>query len=128
MGNAARSRPLGQVFSVVAAAFALAGLAGCGATVPPPTDRLAATDAAIRSAHELGAQTDPQASLHLKLAEDQRHHARKLMTEGEHDRANLILQRASSDAELAVMLTKERAAKSEAQKTHEQLNTNTTGK
>src|SRR4051812_48332683 len=96
-------------------------MAACGASMQPPTDRLASTDAAIRSARELGANNDPQAALHLKLADDQVLQARHLIREGENKRADRILQRASSDAELAVMMTRERAAKTEAEKAHESL-------
>lgn len=106
--------------------IALAGLtaAACGGSYPQPTERLASTEAAIRSAKELGAQNDPQASLHVKLAEEQVQNAKHLIHEDENKRADLVLQRASSDAELAVMMTKERSAKTAAQKARENLNTN----
>jgi hypothetical protein len=95
-----------------AAVLALAGgLIGCGSSMQPATDRLASTDAAIRSARELGAEQDPQAALHLKLADEQVAQARHLMREGENKRADFVLQRASSDAELAVVLTREKNAK-----------------
>jgi len=103
----------------------LAGLvAACGSSMQPPTDRLASTDAAIRSARELGAQSDPQAALHLKLADEQMAQARTLMKDGDNKRADLVLQRASSDAELAVMMTKERNAKADADKAKQHLNQN----
>lgn len=96
-----------------AAVLALAGgLVACGSsTLQPAQDRLASTDAAIRSARELGAEQDPQASLHLKLADEQVAQARHLMRDGDNKRADFVLQRASSDAELAVMLTREKNAK-----------------
>ena len=104
-------------------AVVLAGLvAACGSSIQPPTDRLASTDAAIRSARELGAQSDPQAALHLKLADEQVAQARTLMKDGENKRADLVLLRANSDAELAVMITKERNAKSEADQARQVLN------
>ena len=57
---------------IVLTSLAFAALAvACGPSMQPPTDRLASTDAAIRSARELGAQSDPQAALHLKLADEQ---------------------------------------------------------
>ncbi|MFO0735853.1 MAG: DUF4398 domain-containing protein [Labilithrix sp.] len=111
--------------NIVLSMIALAGLtAACGGSYPQPTERLASTEAAIRSAKELGAQNDPQAGLHVKLAEEQMQSAKALIREDENKRADLVLQRASSDAELAVMITKERAAKSEAQKAHDNLNAN----
>jgi hypothetical protein len=87
----------------------------------PPTERVAATDAAIRSARELGAEREPQAALHLKLADDQSQLARNLIRNGENKRADLVLQRAGSDAELAIMLVRERNAKMEEAKAKQSL-------
>jgi len=95
--------------------------AACGASFPPPNDRLASAEAAARSARELGADKDPNASLHLKLAEEQLEQAKKLVND-DNKRADLVAQRASSDAELAVMLAKEKNAKAEAQKASERVN------
>jgi len=108
-------------------AFA-ASVAACGSSFRPPTDRLAASEAAIRSAKELGAQDDPQAALHVKLADDQVATARSLMRDGENRRADVVLQRAKADAELAVMLTREKAAKTDAQRARETLETQRSGK
>jgi len=96
--------------------------AGCGSSLPPPSDRLATAEAASRSARELGADHEPKAALHLKLAQEQIDQAKKLMTDGDNKRADLVLQRASSDAELAVMLAKENNASTEAQKAKEKVN------
>jgi hypothetical protein len=104
----------------VAIGFA-ATLLGCGASVGPPVERLASTDAAIRSARELGATSDPQASLYLKLADDQAAQARRLINTGDNDAADRMLMRARSDAELSVMLTRERAAKTQADQSKERL-------
>jgi hypothetical protein len=106
--------------------FAL--LAGCGSSLPPPSDRLASAEAASRSARELGADKEPKAALHLKLAQEQIDAAKKLMTEGDNKRADLVLQRASSDAELSVMLAKENNASSEAAKAKEKVNQMKSGK
>ena len=103
-------------------------VAACGSSMAAPNERLASTDAAIRSARELGAQNDPQAALHLKLADEQAQQARTLMQDGDNKRADLVLQRASSDAELAVMIAKEKAAKTEAAKSHEVLDAKKAGK
>ena len=114
--------------TIVLSMIALAGLtAACGGSYPQPTERLASTEAAIRSAKELGAQNDPQAALHVKLADEQVATAKSLIKDEENKRADLVLQRASSDAELAVMLTKERSAKTEAEKANENLNTQKQG-
>ena len=101
---------------------------GCGSSLPPPSDRLATAEAASRSARELGADKDPKAALHLKLAQEQIDQAKKLMTDGDNKRADLVLQRASSDAELSVMLAKENNASSEAAKAKEQVTQMKAGK
>jgi len=97
--------------------------AACGSSFPQPTERLASTEAAIRSAKELGADNDPQAALHVKLADEQLQAAKGLIKNEDNQRADLVLQRASGDAELALMMAKERAAKAEAQKAQEKLRT-----
>ncbi len=100
----------------------------CGSSLPPPSDRLASAEAASRSARELGAEREPKAALHLKLAQEQIDAAKKLMTDGDNRRADLVLQRASSDAELSVMLAKEHNARGEADKAQERLKTMKSGK
>lgn len=117
--------PLAPAAVVLAAVL---GLAGCGSSLPPPSDRLASAEAASRSARELGADKEPKAALHLKLAQEQIDQAKKLMGDGDNKRADLVLQRASSDAELAVMLAKENNASSEATKAKEKVNQMKTGK
>lgn len=89
---------------------------GCGSSLPPPSDRLASAEAASRSARELGADKEPKAQLHLKLASEQIEEAKKLMADGDNKRADMVLQRANADAELAVWLAKESTAKGEAEK------------
>ena len=108
--------------------FAVFSLAGCGSSLPPPSDRLATAEAASRSARELGADREPKAALHLKLAQEQIDQAKKLMSDGDNRRADLVLQRASSDAELSVMLAKENNASGEAQKAKEKVNAMKSGK
>lgn len=109
-------------------ALSVSSLVGCGGSIPPPNDRLAGAEAASRSARELGADKEPKAALHLKLAQEQIDQAKKLMTEGDNKRADLVLQRASSDAELSVMLAKENTANGEAAKAKEKVNQIKAGK
>jgi hypothetical protein len=97
-------------------------LAACGSSIPPPADKLASAEAAARSARELGADREPKAQLHLKLASEQIDQAKKLMNDGDNGRADLVLQRASADAELAVMLAKENTARSEADSAKARVN------
>ncbi len=99
---------------------ALMTLAGCG-SYPPPADKMATTTAATRSAEELGANKSPQAEFHLKLAQEQLADAKKLMADGENKRAEYVLSRANSDAELAVTLAREATMKAEAQKAQDDV-------
>lgn len=103
-------------------------LVACGGGFPPPSDRLASAEAAARSASELGAGKEPKAALHLKLAQEQIDQAKAMMKDGDNKRADLILQRAGSDAELSVMLAKENNANAEVQKAKERVNSIKSGR
>lgn len=82
-------------------------LASCGASVPPPTQRMADAQSAHRSAEELGANEVPDAQLSLKLAGDQIAQADSAMKQGENARADSLLIRAQADAELAIAQARE---------------------
>jgi len=88
----------------------------CGASFPPPTQRMAEAQSAERSANELGANSVPAAQLSLKLAQEQIGQAQKAMAAGENKRADGLLIRARADAELAIAQARERGAKIEGQK------------
>ena len=96
---------------------------GCGGSYPIPTQQLADTESAERSAAELGAANQPKAQLHLQLAHEQWAQAKAALQKGDNERANALLLRARSDAELALALTREQAAKTGAQGATEQSNT-----
>jgi hypothetical protein len=85
---------------------------GC-ASAPEPTERLVNAQAALRAAEEVGANRYPQAQYHAQLAKEQLEHARKLIADGDNERAELLLRRASADAEVAVAVAREGAAKQE---------------
>jgi hypothetical protein len=93
---------------------------GCG-SAPPPTARLTSSEAAIRAAREVGAQSDPKAALHLKLAEEQRQKAEGLVKDGKNEEADGLLMRAEADAELALALARSAQMRAEAEKTLEQV-------
>ena len=91
-----------RVFAFLAAA----GLcAACGGA-PRPNNQLADTQAALRAAKEVGADEDPQAQLHQKLATEQIELAEKSMKKGDNERASRLLSRAKADAELALVLAR----------------------
>jgi hypothetical protein len=91
-------------------------MAACGASIPPPTQRMADAKSAERSAIELGAPAEPEAKLSLKLAQDQIAMAEKAIADGDNKRADSLLVRAKADAELAVVRAREKAAKADGQK------------
>lgn len=93
---------------------ALLVLTGC-ATAALPAERLTSLEASIRSADEVAAGQQPQASLHVRLAEEELATARKLAKDGDADRAELFLQMADVDAALALALTRAADAKHDAE-------------
>ena len=91
--------------------LALILTAGCGGAQMLKTDVSAS---AIRAAEESGAAKVPRASLHLQLAKEEMERSQKLAKDGEKEMATSYLQRAESDAELAVVLAHEQNEKTEA--------------
>jgi hypothetical protein len=81
-------------------------VSACGGAALP-SQRLTDARAAIRGAEEVGAEKNPQAALHLKLARDQVARAEKLIEEDENEKAELALRQAQADADLALALTHE---------------------
>lgn len=86
------------------------------ASFPPPTDAVANSQASVRGAEEIGADSVPQASLALQLAQEEVNKAKKLMADGENERAHYMALRAGNDAELAIALTRENHARIAADK------------
>ena len=97
-------------------------LLGCGASFPVPAQSLADAQSAERSAMELGAANQPKAQLHLQLAHEQIAQANAAIKNGDNERANGLLLRARSDAELAIALTRDQSAKTGAQQATVQSN------
>ena len=86
-------------------------IGACGASFPPPTQRLADAQSAERSAREVGANDAPAAQLSLKLAQDQIGQAQKAMSNGDNERADSLLIRAKMDGELALAQAREKTAR-----------------
>ena len=95
-------------------------LIGCGGAAVPH-DQLAASQAAVRAAEEVGANNLPQAELHVRFAKDQIDRAKALIADDENEEAKLVLQRAQADAELAIALTKESSVRAEAHQAMQQV-------
>ncbi len=107
-----------RCLSTMAKAMGLAVLvaaAGC-ASGPVPSDRLAASQASIRAADEVGAQNVPSAALYLQLAKEQVEQAKQLIKADEGERARFVLMRAEADAELALAQAREQTISEQAQK------------
>jgi hypothetical protein len=71
--------------------------------------------ASVRAAEEVGAERVPQASLYIELAREQLAEARSLIERGRTERATRMLERAGSDADLALALARAHAARRNAQ-------------
>ena len=87
----------------------------CGGSSLPPA-KVADTQSSISAAAAVGADQNPQAALHLKMARDQLKQAQLLLEDGKDDEARLILERANADAEVALMLTREAQASANVKK------------
>lgn len=97
-----------------------ATLAAC-AGAPKPEAQMASSQGAIRGASEAGAQNVPQATLYMKLAEEQRQQALAMIKDGDNDRARYLLARSEADAELALALAKQAKAQQEAQRADQRV-------
>jgi hypothetical protein len=94
---------------------------GCGGGYPEPRNQLTASEAAVRAAEVAGAQNAPQSALHLKRAREQVDSGKNLIQEGENERAEWVLRRAQSDADLALALATEDARRKQAAAAKEEL-------
>lgn len=96
------------------------GLMACGASYSAPMQRMADAQAAYRAAKEAGAEQDPQAQLHLKLAEEQFAKAKTLLDQEENRRADFLLIRSKADAELALAIAQENESRQAAEQARTQ--------
>ena len=100
--------------------FAAASVAACGgAAVPQET--LTAAQASVKGAEVGGANEDPKAQLHLKLANEQIEKAKKLIEDGKNEEASRLIDRAQADADLALALAQQANALKGAKDADEQL-------
>lgn len=98
-----------------------AALAAACAGAPLPQARITSSESAIRNAADAGAETVPQATVHMRLAQEQRAKAMTLVSNGEHDRASHMLARAEADAELASALARQARAESDAKRANDSV-------
>lgn len=109
-----------MTYSIGRAALTAALVSACGssAAMPPAT---AETQSRISAAEAVGAQREPAAALHLKLARDQLAAARQEARDGDEEEARLLVDRADVDAELALVLTREAEARDRAQQAEQRV-------
>ena len=87
---------------------------GCGSSAIP-VERLTDAKATARAAQEAGAQSTPQAALHLKMANDELASAQKAIDDNDNYRAQLLLNQAQADADLSLALARGTTEKQQAQ-------------
>lgn len=104
-----------RAFSSIAVILSAVAFVACGGGSMPPA-KVADTQSSISAATAVGADNNPQAALHLKMARDQLQQARALIDDGKNSEAKLVLERANADAEVALMLTREAQASAETKK------------
>lgn len=104
-------------FSLASSALLIVACGGAAI----PQEQLTSSKATISVAQAEGAPNEPKAALHLKLAQEQVAKAEALIADGDNEEAAQLIERAQSDADLAVALAKEARAKTEATETVEQL-------
>ncbi len=100
----------------------LASMIACGGAAVPQA-QLTDAKASTSAAEAVGAKDEPQAALHLKMAQDAIVDAEKRIEAGENEQALPLLERARSDAELARAITHETKTKASADEALAKLNT-----
>ena len=111
------SRKVSRLAAAAASAFTF--VVGCGAQRATLTQPLASSRASIHMAEVLGAAEDPQAAVHLRLAEKQVAEAIDLLEHGNTERAEWVLRRARTDADLAAALARENWTRAQVQQAAE---------
>jgi hypothetical protein len=95
-------------------------LVGCGGSALPPA-KVTDAQASITAAAAVGAESNPQAALHLKMARDQLQQAQGLLADGKEREARLVLERAQADADVAMILTREAQAAANVKKAQAEI-------
>jgi uncharacterized protein DUF4398 len=80
-------------------------VAACGSSAVP-LDKLTDAKSTIRAAQEAGATNNPQAELHLKMANDEMSASQKAIDDKDNDKARLLMNQAQADADLSLALAR----------------------
>jgi hypothetical protein len=108
-----------HVSMLVGCILIIAVVAACGSG--PQVINKEASTSAIRAAQEVGAADVASASLYLQLAKEGLEKAKELAANGEKEQAESMLLRAQADAELAIVLSRGDADKTEATLAYERV-------
>ncbi len=98
------------------------GAVAC-ASVPVPSDQLAAAQANIARAQQMGAAENSDAAYHLRLAEQQLDEGQKMIADDDNLEAKYVLKRAAADGELAMAIAGYGTASTEADQARLRLQT-----
>ena len=90
-------------------------LAASCVSAPAPYEKAASSEAAVRSAEEVGARDVPQAGLYLELAQKELEQGKALMRSGKNREAASALEMAQVDAEMALAVAREAKTRAAAQ-------------
>lgn len=90
---------------IISMLLALGVLGACGGAQLNQS-KVSEVNASVRAAEAVGANDQPKAALHLQLARDEIAAAQRLAENGEEEDAQLVLERARVDAELALQLAR----------------------
>ena len=81
--------------------------AACAHVTPAPERELADSRAAIRAAESVGADGNPRAAAHMKVARDRLDQAEELISDGDGAEAKLLLEEAIVESQLAAAIVEE---------------------
>ncbi|MDX2053032.1 MAG: DUF4398 domain-containing protein [Polyangiaceae bacterium] len=110
----------GSRLALLVGSLVLAPLGCAGA--PVPTQNVADARASAAAAQAVGAEKDPQAALHLELANNNMARAERLISNDEMDAAKVALVEAKVDADLALKLATLAESRVEVAQAQERLN------
>ena len=102
-------------------ALLVALAAGCSTQADSFAHTLQKSQGALMAARAAQAEASPLAALHLHLAQEQLEEAQRLYRAGHPHRAQNLLRRAEADAQLALALVQEVAARAEADELTDRL-------
>jgi hypothetical protein len=89
-----------------AALMAILGTA-CASTFPAPYDKLATSEAAVKSATDMGAKDVPQAASYLEMAQNELDQGKGLIRKGDNRDARDALLKSQADADVATAAARE---------------------